>query len=178
MFGPRHPATLGVLSDLATVLQQLGELRRASELYATVLPALLDVSGPDDQQTAVCANNYAVLLLRVGAHEEARSWFTAALPGLERHYGPAADIFVSARSDLAECEAVTRRTEDPAEVRRWIEARAGRRPTGADTPTDGTLVAWVGGECRASAWRAGYAAGTRPFGSMTYFLAAPLSNSW
>ena len=126
MFGPRHPATLGVLSDLATVLQQLGELRRASELYATVLPALLDVSGPDDQQTAVCANNYAVLLLRVGAHEEARSWFTAALPGLERHYGPTADIFVSARSDLAECEAVTRRTEDPAEVRRWIEAR--RRP--------------------------------------------------
>jgi tetratricopeptide (TPR) repeat protein len=123
MFGPRHPETLGVLSDLATVLQQLGELRQASELYATVLPALLDLSGPDDHLTAVCANNYAVLLLGIGAHEEARSWFTVALPGLERHYGADAHIVVSARADLAECEAITGRAEDPAAVRRGIEAR-------------------------------------------------------
>ena len=78
-FGPNHPNVATYLNNLASVLQDLGELQNARTLIERSLKIDEEVFGPNHPNVATRLNNLALVLEDLGELQNARTLFERAL---------------------------------------------------------------------------------------------------
>jgi tetratricopeptide (TPR) repeat protein len=83
-FGPEHPATANALNDLASLLQDQGDLHAAHTTFVRALEINERVLEPDHLNTAATLNNIANLLRDQRALSQARVLYERALAIYER----------------------------------------------------------------------------------------------
>jgi tetratricopeptide (TPR) repeat protein len=99
-FGPEDPRTLEVRFNVANASAKLGDLKRAEELYRSLLATILRKPGqfPEQRITIVC--NLGSLVGNQNRRREAADLFEQNLDALDG-YRPAADIVLQYRANYA-----------------------------------------------------------------------------
>lgn len=87
-YGPEHPKVAIRLSNLGTVLQNLGDLQGARENTARALRIDEVALGPEHPSVAIRLNNLGTVLQKLGDFEGARDSIERALTIDEATYGP------------------------------------------------------------------------------------------
>jgi tetratricopeptide (TPR) repeat protein len=77
--GPRHPATLTGMDNLATLYASQGRYGEAEPLYAEALQVRREVLGPRHPDTLTTMNNLAALYRSQGRYGEAEPLYAEAL---------------------------------------------------------------------------------------------------
>ena len=76
--GERHPRTLTEMKNLALLLEQMGEVEEAEQMYRAALVGRREVLGPQHPHTIVTMEDFAGMLRNEGREDEAAA--------LEREY--------------------------------------------------------------------------------------------
>lgn len=77
--GGKHASTLTSVNNLATLLQDAGQLEEAEKLFVEALETRREVLGPADPATLTSINNLGMLLLEKGSVAEAEKLLREAL---------------------------------------------------------------------------------------------------
>jgi tetratricopeptide (TPR) repeat protein len=88
LVGPRHPATLGSMNNLAFLYERQGRYGEAEPLYAEALQLSREVLGPRHPSTLTSMNNLASLYNGQGRYGEAEPLYTEALQLRREVLGP------------------------------------------------------------------------------------------
>jgi tetratricopeptide (TPR) repeat protein len=88
VLGDDHPRVAMHLQNLAFVMQNLGDLKRAESLYRDAIRRKEHAYGAGDVQTAAAKGNYGSLLQREGRFAEAEPLLRSALSLTLAQYGP------------------------------------------------------------------------------------------
>ncbi|MCQ8775176.1 tetratricopeptide repeat protein, partial [Streptomyces telluris] len=82
--GENHPNTLASINNLAALLQDQGELKKARALHERVLTTYRRTLGEDHPKTLTSLNNLAAVLQDQGELETARTFYAHVLYARER----------------------------------------------------------------------------------------------
>jgi tetratricopeptide (TPR) repeat protein len=88
VLGEDHPRVAMHLQNLAFVMQNLGDLKKAESLYRDAIRRKERAYGAEDVQTAAAKGNYGSLLEREGRFTEAEPLLRSALALTLAQYGP------------------------------------------------------------------------------------------
>lgn len=80
-FGARHPTTLLVGTNLASVYKKHGKMKEAEKLYREALNAKIETLGAHHESTLKSMNNLAVFLIEQQRLEDAATMLQRALEG-------------------------------------------------------------------------------------------------
>ncbi len=105
VYGPTHPDTATSLSNLAFLLNAVGEYGAARPLYERALAIREQVLGPTHPHTAASLNNLAGVLKDVGEYGAARPLYERALAIHEQVLGPTHPHTATLRNNLAILDA-------------------------------------------------------------------------
>jgi tetratricopeptide (TPR) repeat protein len=95
--GTDDPATLALMNNLATLLENMGRYPEAEALYRQTLAGRERVFGVDHPETVGSMNNLAGLLTMLGRHGEAEALLSRAVASSEKLLGqPQESILLSA----------------------------------------------------------------------------------
>jgi plasmid stability protein len=98
---PGHPSIVARQSNLALVLQDLGELEEARDLLRQALASAEATYAPGNPSTATRQSNLATVLKDLGELEEARDLLRKALASVEAKYAPGHPSIARNQSNLA-----------------------------------------------------------------------------
>ena len=99
--GPEHRDTLAARGSLANWTKAAGDVARARDQYAALLPIVERVLGPEDPDTLATADHLANATGQAGDAAGARDQFAALLPIRERVLGPEHPNTLDTRYELA-----------------------------------------------------------------------------
>jgi tetratricopeptide (TPR) repeat protein len=132
--GPDHPEVATSRSNLANILDDLGEHTEARTQIEMALESDLRQLGPNHPQVAVRRSNLAGILRDLGEYAEARTQVELALDSAVQQFGPDHPKVAVRRSNLA---AILSDLGEHAEARRQIELalESDLRRLGPDHPS-------------------------------------------
>ena len=90
-------------SNLASTYARLGQSEKALRMRRDVYSGTLKLYGEEHRATLREANNYAVMLLSLERHDEAKPILRKAIPNARRTLGAEHDLTLSFRSIYAQC---------------------------------------------------------------------------
>jgi tetratricopeptide (TPR) repeat protein/class 3 adenylate cyclase len=100
-FEPGHPSIATSQSNLALVLQDLGQLEEARDLLREALASNQKSYEPGHQSIAACQSNLALVLRDLGELKEARDLLREALASDQQSYEPGHPSIATIQSNLA-----------------------------------------------------------------------------
>jgi tetratricopeptide (TPR) repeat protein len=100
-FEPGHPSIAISQSNLALVLQKLGELKEARDLLTKALASDEKNFEPGHPSIAISQSNLALVLKELGELKEARDLLTKALASAEKNFEPGHPSIAISQSNLA-----------------------------------------------------------------------------
>ncbi|MEH6374508.1 tetratricopeptide repeat protein [Streptomyces sp. KLMMK] len=101
VLGENHPSTLASLNNLAALLQDQGELKKARALHERVWSFYRRTRGEDHPRTLTSLNNLAAVLQDQGELETARTFHAHILYARERTLGPDHPSTLASLNNLA-----------------------------------------------------------------------------
>jgi tetratricopeptide (TPR) repeat protein len=107
--GPEHPATIGIIDNLAVLLSDTNRLSEAEKLYRQALAIHEKSLGPNHPDVAASLNNLAILLKETNRQVEAEPLFRRALAINEKSLGSDHPVFATSLNSLALLLAATSR---------------------------------------------------------------------
>jgi tetratricopeptide (TPR) repeat protein len=141
--GPRHPTTLMVQTDLASLRRVLGDLRGAAELSRQVAEEYRHLLGEDHPHTAGVHGNLGLALWRLGEQGHARRLVEQALRGMTAALGPRHPWTLGCALNAAAARHLTGRTAEARAVREDTLRRA-LQVVGPDHPLPRACEAALG----------------------------------
>lgn len=101
VLGSRHPDTIDALSDVAGLLESLGNLEESETMQREALTISEEVNGPTHHETTNCRTHLASVLDSMGKHAESVETGTQAVMMFTKMLGPEHRSVLVSRSDLA-----------------------------------------------------------------------------
>lgn len=139
LLGRHDPATLESLHNMAGVLQQRGDLKKAVELYREVWNASKDGASRGDRDALIYAHNFASALLDLGDSEEGLAVLRDTVEIEGRTLGEEASDTLTSWNTIARWMVEHGQVREGREILERIVAARRRLPPGHDVDS----LAWL-----------------------------------